>query len=151
MKRVLDRVSSILSRETGLKVLYDPQPVRDAEPHLRLTFMGTEPMGIDADRIMFQLSLIGAGDGPAVFLPALIKGSLLIERLYDNCEGPRYRDFSIDGLGFRISFVEGLTPQGSFSQNEMAIVETNQWTYLWNEPRYMTISVPSEFWGKEKR
>ena len=151
MKRILDRVSSILSKETGLKVIYDPQPVRNAEPHIRLTFMGTEPMGIDTDRIIFQLSLIGAGDGPDVFLPSLIKGSLRIERLYDNCEGPRYRDFDISGFGFRISFVEGVSPQGSFSQNEMAIVETNQWTYLWNEPRFMTISVPSAFWEKEKK
>lgn len=147
MKRILEAVEAWFREETGLLTLWDPQPVRIAEPQIRLTFMGSEEFGGGAELLKFQLSLTGAGDGPSVFLPEVIKASVRISRLYNQCERKPYTDLDIDGKRIRMSFVnEGLTPSGTFTENEYAAAETNQWSYLWTEPRYMTITLPESFW-----
>ena len=64
MNKILSTTASWLQKKTGLPVLYDPQPLRSAEPHLRLTFMGTEYWGKKTFAAKFQISILGAGDGP---------------------------------------------------------------------------------------
>ena len=146
MKRVLEAVAKQLTQETKLKVLFDPQPVKSAEPHLRLTYIGSQSYGPDSEGFDFQLSLVGSGDGPDVFLPALLTASAKLDSLYDKCEGPLFRDLKIDSTTYvRMTFVTGLIATGSFTQNEMKIVETNQWSYLWQEPRQMTLVVPKDY------
>ena len=141
-KPIMKAVEAELEAITGLKVLWDPQPVRSAEPALRLTFIGTEEKGVGCTRVSFQLSLIGAGDGPDVFLPSLISASVNLDRAYNSCINRRqYVDIEAEGVRSRMCFEAGLTASGTFSQNENKVVETNQWSYLWTEPRYVALEI----------
>ena len=138
-KGLMKEVEKTLEDLTGLKVLWDPQPVRTAEPMLRLTFMGTEEKGAGCTRVKFQLSLLGAGDGPDVYLPALIEASIRLDRIYNPCiHKMQYIDID---TGTRLVFETYLTTSGTFSQNEQKVIETNQWSYLWTEPRYVAIDI----------
>ena len=85
MKAILDSAARWLTEKTGLPVLYDPQPLRSAEPHLRLTFMGSENFGKGAFAVKFQISILGAGDGPGAYLDSIIKASVRLSRLYEGC------------------------------------------------------------------
>lgn len=151
MKRVLEAIEIELKQVSGLPILFDPQPVKNSEPHLRLTYMGAEPWGKGYMMMKWQLSVTGAGDGPDVYLPEVLAASLRLEALYDKCRHQAlHRDISIGKHIARMSFVaEGLAPSGSFSQNEMKVVETGQWSYLFTESRYITVTIPDEFWEKE--
>lgn len=146
LRSLLDAASSRIENLTGLKVLYDPQPVRMGGPHLRLTYMGSEECGHGAMRLKWQVSLIGAGDGPDVYLPAVIRASIAVEELYDRCRRPGFEDLVVDGVTVRMCFDAALTASGGFSQNEQKVVETGQWSYLWTEPRYVSMTVPDTFW-----
>lgn len=149
LKKILDQMSSLLEAETGLSVLFDPQPVKVAAPSLRLVFLGSEGFGVKATMLKWQIALIGAGDGPDVYLPAVMAASLRLERLYDKCKGPQFIDFNVDGVSLRMCFVAALEATGSFSVNENKIVETGQWSYLWTEPKYLSVTVPDELLFKE--
>lgn len=141
-KPVMRAVEAELEALTGIRVLWDPQPVRSAEPSLRLTFIGSEEKGMGCTRLSFQLSLIGAGDGPDVFLPSLISASVNLDRIYNSCiNGRQYLDIEAEGIRTRMCFETGLTASGTFSQNENKVVETNQWSYLWTEPRYIALEI----------
>lgn len=141
-KPLMKAVESKLEALTGLKILWDPQPVRSAEPSLRLTFIGSEEKGVDCTRISFQLSLIGAGDGPDVFLPSLVAASVNLDRLYNGCiNGKQFIDIEAEGVRSRMCFETGLTASGTFSQNDAKVIETNQWSYLWTEPRYIALEI----------
>lgn len=144
IQQILDAAALYLESETGAKVLYDPQPVRKAEPHIRLTYMGAEDKGIGAFCLNFQLSLVGAGDGPGVYLAKIIELSLKLTDLYNPC---RHRqDVSIplkDGGYVKLLLISsGVQATGVFSQNEQTQVETAQWNYLFTESRYISIEVP---------
>lgn len=149
LKRILDEAAAALSQRVGLSVLYDPQPVRTGEPSLRLTYMGSEDGGRGHMVLKWLVSLTGAGDGPDVYLPRVIGASLRLESLYDRCRSLGFIDLDVDGTKARMSFVAGLVATGSFSQNEMKVVETGQWSYLWTEPKYISISIPDSVWEKE--
>lgn len=141
-KPIMTAVEKELKTITGIKVLWDPQPVRAAEPQLRLTYIGSEEKGKGCTRIMFQLSLIGAGDGPDVFLPSLVEASVNLDRVYNRCtNNSKFIDMDINGKTVRLVFEDSLTASGTFSQNEQKVVETNQWSYLWTEPRYIAIDI----------
>lgn len=141
-KSVMTAVEKELKGITGLRALWDPQPVRTAEPQLRLTYIGSEEKGKGCTRVMFHLSLIGAGDGPDVFLPSLIEASVNLDRIYNSCiNSRRFIDMDVDGRAVRMVFENSLTATGTFSQNEQKVVETNQWSYLWTEPRYVAIDM----------
>lgn len=146
MKKLLEEIASVLKEETGIPVLFDPQPIKTGEPHLRLTYIGSENAGRGFSNLNWQLSLVGAGDGPDVYLPKVLKSSLKLEALYDKCKGPAFRDLHVGSFCCRMSFVAGLVATGSFSQNEMKIIETGQWSYLWTEPKYISVSIPEELW-----
>lgn len=139
LKAVFKMAEKVLEGRTGLKTLWDPQPVRVSEPMLRLTFMGTEDKGRNTTRIKFQLSLLGAGDGPDVFLTKLIAASISLDRIYNSCTcKTQYVDIAPK---VRMVFETGLVATGTFSQNEQKVGETNQWSYLWTEPRYLAIDI----------
>lgn len=148
LKEMMDQVKQILKDKSGLDVVFDPQPVRTAAPSLRLTYLGSEHYGIGHSLLKWQLSLIGAGDGPDVYLSSVIAASLRLEALYDRCKGAQHIDFPVGKYTARLCFEETVTPTGSFSQNGEKIVETGQWTYLWTEPRYITVNIPDEVWEK---
>lgn len=148
LKEVLDQIKTILKDKSSLDVLFDPQSVRTAAPALRLTYLGSEHYGIGASILKWQLSLVGAGDGPDVYLSSVISASLHLEALYDKCKGKQYVDFPVGKYTARLCFESSVTPTGSFSQNEQKIVETGQWNYLWTEPRYITVNIPDEIWEK---
>ena len=75
MKEIIDMLKDHLGKETKLKVIMDPQPVKSAEPHLRLTFVGSGNQGATHCVVSFQLTIVGAGDGPEVFLDRIIEAS----------------------------------------------------------------------------
>lgn len=130
-------------------VLMDPQPVHSGQPHLRLTYQGSEGIGKDVSVLKWQLSLTGAGDGPEVYLAAVVRASLALEAMYDPCKGRQYIDLDVGGESVRMSMVTGLQATGGFAQNELKIVETGQWSYLWTEPKWLAVSIPDRLWEEE--
>lgn len=146
MKKVFDAIAQELGQRSGLEVIFDPQPVRLGQPGLRLTYMGSEDGGHGRMVLKWQLSLTGAGDGPDVYLSKVVAASLRLEALYDKCRSKGYADLMVDGVAVRMSYVAGLEATGSFSVNEMKVVETGQWSYLWTEPRYIAVSIPDSIW-----
>lgn len=149
LKKVFEAMCSALTARTGLMVLMDPQPVHSGQPHLRLTYQGSEGIGKDVSGLKWQLSLTGAGDGPEVYLVAVVRASLALEAMYDPCKGRQYIDLDVDGESVRMSMVTGLQATGGFAQNEMKIVETGQWSYLWTEPKWLAVSIPDRLWEEE--
>ena len=72
--------------------------------------------------------------------------AIAVEELYDRCRRPGFEDLVVDGVTVRMCFDAALTASGGFSQNEQKVVETGQWSYLWTEPRYVSMTVPDTFW-----
>lgn len=144
MKAILDSAARWLTEKTGLPVLYDPQPLRSAEPHLRLTFMGSEKFGENTFAAKFQISILGAGDGPGTYLSSMIKASAKLSRLYDGCADDRNTEFVCNGQKIRMTLCSGLVATGSFTANAEKEVETNQWSYVFSEPRQMELYIPME-------
>lgn len=144
MKAILDAVARLLKEKTGLDVLYDPQPLRGAEPHIRLTFMGTEEWGKGSIAANFQLSIIGAGDGPGTYLDKIIKSSAKLSLLYGGYNEERSCILKVNNYTIRISYCSGLAATGTFTANEAKEVETNHWSYVFNETRQLQIIIPME-------
>ena len=132
-----------LGKETKLKVIMDPQPVKSAEPHLRLTFVGSGNQGATHCVVSFQLTIVGAGDGPEVFLDRIIEASLAVSDLYnsDLHEGKRYADIKLtSGRGsFRVNFPDTINNSGQFVQNDSTETETTTWAYVYTEPHVMDV------------
>lgn len=144
MKAILDSAARWLTEKTGLPVLYDPQPLRSAEPHLRLTFMGSENFGKGAFAVKFQISILGAGDGPGAYLDSIIKASVRLSRLYEGCADDRNTELVCNGRKIRMTLCSGLVATGSFTANTEKEVETNQWSYVFSEVRQMQLQIPME-------
>lgn len=143
MKEVLDAIKEYLRLETGLKVIMDPQPIKSAEPHLRLTFVGSGNQGATHCVVSFQLTIVGAGDGPEVFLDRIIDASLAVSDLYnsDLHEGKRYADLKLaSGRGtFRVTFPDTISSSGQFMQNDGTETEVSTWAYVYTEPHVMDV------------
>lgn len=122
-----------------LKVLWDPMPVSIAEPHVRLTFMGAEEMGAEQIDLKFALSIVGAGDGPDVFLDQLISTSIKVQNMFNKClNSVEYVDLETDeGEKFRVTYEGGTSGAGQFAQNEEYLTERKQWNYVYTEPHYI--------------
>lgn len=144
MKAILDAVAHWLQKNTGLPVLYDPQPLKSAEPHLRLTFIGTEGWGKNTFSANFQLTIIGAGDGPGAYLDSIIKASVKLSRLYDGCAYERNSELLCAGHTVRMTLCSGLAATGSFQANAEKEVETQQWSYVFSEARQLKLQIPME-------
>lgn len=143
----LEGLSYWLTQETGLPTLYDPQPVKTAQPHVRLTLTGTEDRGDGPVDVRFQLNVIGAGDGPDVYLPAVIMASCRVNDLYNPHlrDGRRYADLtSPGGTEIRILFPPVGDTTGQFVQNDMDDGETRQWRYVYTEPHYINLTIPRQ-------
>jgi hypothetical protein len=120
----LDLAVAFIAQETGKKVLLDPQPLRTAEPHLRLTFVGATEQGDGYVTLSFQLGIVGAGDGPEVFLEEIINSSVAVMRLY-GCK--RFKDLRLTtGNTARLAFPDVMSNSGQFAQNEGTMGETVQ-------------------------
>ena len=143
MKEILDAVREHLRQATNLKVIMDPQPIKSAEPHLRLTFVGSGNRGASDCVVSFQLTIVGAGDGPEVFLDHIIGASLAVNDLYnaDLHEGRRYADIKlISGRGsFRVNFPDTINNSGQFVQNDGTDTEVSIWAYVYTEPHVMDV------------
>lgn len=143
---ILRSAQEYLSDKLGVTVIYDPQPVQQAEPHVRLTFTGSGDQG-SLSTINFQLSLVAAGDGPEVFLEELVKLSLKIHDLFSPNNGRGKEDvFNLTGKQImRIYFKPLLnTSTGQFIENEKTDSERNQFHYTYVEPHVITISFPRD-------
>lgn len=144
MKEILETVRGYLSRQTQLKVIMDPQPVKSAEPHLRLTFVGSSNQGATHCVVSFQLSIVGAGDGPEVFLDRIIEASLAVSDLYNSTlhDGRRYEDIKLaSGRGtFRVNFPDTINNSGQFVQNDGIETETSTWAYVYAEPHVLDVT-----------
>lgn len=148
IEEVLDAAALEIGRLLDCKTIYDPQPVRSAEPHARLTFMGSSPNGVGSTIIYFQLSLVGAGDGPGTYLARLIELSMRVSDLYNNCNTSRVIDLE-NGSARLLLIDEAIQANGVFTQNDQKMVETNQWNYLFTEGRYIGIVVSDDTGRKE--
>lgn len=143
MKEIIDMLKGYLKQETKLKVIMDPQPIKGAEPHLRLTFVGSGNQGASHCTVSFQLTIVGAGDGPEVFLDRIIEASLAVSDLYnsDMHEGRRYADIKlVSGRGsFRVNFPDTINNSGQFVQNDSIEGETSVWAYVYTEPHVIDV------------
>jgi hypothetical protein len=142
---VLKAFESYMASEHNMKVLYDPQPIVMAEPHVRLTFVGADENGA-FDRLLFQASLVGSGDGPDVFLPALIGMSMRIQDIWSSCrnDGKRWKEIPGDGGTVRIQFKPVQNGSGQFIQNEIQEGEARQWAYTYTEPHMVVLEFKKE-------
>lgn len=143
---ILRRAQEYLSQKLEALVIYDPQPVQQAEPHVRLTFTGSGDQG-SLSTINFQLSLVAAGDGPDVFLEELVKLSLRIHDLFSPNNGKGIQDvFNSSGKQPLRIFFKPLanTSNGQFIENERTDSERNQFHYTYVEPHVITISFPRD-------
>lgn len=135
-KEVLEAARTCLKQLTGLDILMDPQPLTSSKPHLRLTFTGTGDAGETHDLLYFQLSIVGAGDGPDVYLPKVINASLAIADLYRNA----YVDFKAnEALSVRIGFPDTLSNSGQFVRQGEEETENSSWAYVYTEPHVITL------------
>lgn len=149
MKELLRLVECFIERETGLKVLLDPQPIKIAEPHIRLTFSGTENWGLRGKRLLFQISILGAGDGPEAFIEKAIIATLKLDDLYDACNGGTSKTLKYNNNCIAVGFVNVADATASLTQNENRIVETGQWSYVYTATRYLGITIPDSIWKGE--
>lgn len=143
----LEALAYWLAQETGLVALFDPQPVKGAEPHARLTLVGTEDRGDGPIDVKFQLNVIGAGDGPDVFLPSVIGASCRVNDLYNPClhEGRRTTGIlTKEGTALQVGFPAFSDATGQFVQNEANEGETGMWRYVYTEPHYITLTIPRQ-------
>lgn len=138
---ILEAARQYLEQKTGLNVLWDPQPVKSAKPHLRLTYTGCEDQGDGHDRLSFQASILGAGSGPGKFLESVIQASLALNDLYK--DGKCRSDIKIGEYAVRLSFLQTASSNGQFVQNENPETETSTWAYVWQEPRVFTLDFDS--------
>ncbi|MFA7108378.1 MAG: hypothetical protein WC162_04470 [Sphaerochaetaceae bacterium] len=140
IKAILDDVKNYLAQTLGSTVIYDPQPVKQAEPHVRLTFMGSGNQG-SLDTLAFQLTLVAAGDGPEVFLEELITLSLKVQDLFSGLNGQGTKDIVKDGRSTRVTFkaLEN-TGSGQFVENEKEDNEQTLFHYTFVEPHIITLS-----------
>lgn len=135
-KEVLNAAKSYLKEATGLDVLMDPQPLTSSQPHLRLTFIGTGDAGETHDELHFQISIVGAGDGPDVYLPRVINASLVVADLYRK----RSVDFKVnEAYSIRIGFPEIVSNSGQFVRQGEDETENSTWAYVYTEPHVVTI------------
>ncbi len=143
MREVLDAVTAHLKKETGMKVIMDPQPIKSAEPHLRLTFVGSGNLGASHCVVSFQLTIVGAGDGPEVFLDRIIEASLAVGDLYNKelHEGRLYVDLQLASSRgvIRANFPDTINNSGQFVQNDNIEGETSAWAYVYTEPHVMDV------------
>lgn len=145
----MDTVMDYLKNKTGLPVILDPQPVNSAEPHLRLTFTGATDKGPNDDELDFQLSIVGAGDGPDIFLPEIIQASLAVSDLFRGPEEENkgYVDLTFtddDNLShnIRLYFVDEVSNTGQFIQSSED-GEVQAWAYVYTEPHVIQVSFKS--------
>lgn len=139
---VLNEVKSTLSQLLGgALVMYDPQPISKAEPHVRLTYTGTSDAGDLYDSIHFSLSIVAAGDGPDVFLSYLINLSLKAHQLFAE-HGGNSRTIEVAGKECKLYIRKQLTGDGQFLQNEETENERTQFRYTYVEPYYVEVRFP---------
>ena len=139
IKEILEALKQNLTELFGVKVLFDPQPVKLAEPHVRLTFSGSGDQGDTTDVLRFQLSVIAAGDGPEVFLSSVIGVSLTV---HDICKkhNPGYYQFTHEEKKIRMHFEVSGVSTGQFVQNAQDENEQSQFRYTYVEPHSVVIS-----------
>jgi len=143
---VLDEFKDYMESENDIKVLYDPQPVLIAEPHLRMTFTGAEENGA-FDKLKFQGSIVGSGDGPDVFLPAVIAMSMKVQDIWSACRatnGRRWIEIPSKTGVLRIFFQSVQNSSGQFVQNEIYESEARQWAYTYAEPHVVVLEFRKE-------
>jgi hypothetical protein len=141
---ILDEVKSTLSGLLdGALVMYDPQPISKAEPHVRLTYTGTSDAGDVYDSVHFTLSIVAAGDGPKVFLNNLIYLSLKVHQLFAE-DGGSSRTMKVSGKECRLYIRKQLTGDGQFIQNEENESERTQFRYTYVEPYYIEVRFPKD-------
>lgn len=142
---MLDAFQDYMASEYGIKVMYDPQPVSVAEPHLRLAFTGAEENGA-FDKLRFQGSVVGSGDGPDVFLPAVIGMSMRVQDIWSACrnDGRRWKEIPTSAGVLRILFQSVQNGSGQFVQNETYESEVRQWAYTYAEPHVVVLEFKKE-------
>nr|WP_319520986.1 hypothetical protein [uncultured Sphaerochaeta sp.] len=142
---ILEVSRAAMEEKLGLTVVYDPMPAQKAEPHVRLTFMGTGDQGA-YDVLSFQLTVVAAGDGPDFFVPALVQASLKVHDLFSGSNGKDRMDVPLaGGSAARIQFKPMTLPNGGqFIENEREDTERNQFRYTYVEPHVVTISFPRD-------
>lgn len=138
---ILESARTTLERLLSATVIYDPQPVKDAEPHVRLTFTGSGNQG-SLDTISFQLSVVASGDGPDVFLRELVLLSLRVQDLFNRTLSRI--DLTLgDGSVARLFFKPLATGSaGQFVENENDT--ERRWRYTYVEAHIITVSFPRE-------
>jgi hypothetical protein len=143
MKEILEAFEEWAKKKTGLPVLFDPQPVRSAEPHIRLTFTGSGEAGKSYDVLTFQLTIVGAGDGPEVFLDSIITASLAVQDLYNRELNNSQVDIVLPNNrgSFRVSFPDVINSTGQFIQNDGSGGETGKWDYIYTEPHVVEFTI----------
>lgn len=140
IRPMLQAFTEELSFQMQLKVLMDPQPIGVAEPHIRLTFTGTE-VRESYCHLQFQISVVGAGDGPEVFLERVIAASAAIAQLASK-RNPRASVFSYMDTTCRYSLEVSSSATGQFMQNEKDESEQTLFSYTYVEPHTIVLQVP---------
>ena len=140
---VLSSFKDYMKAEYGLMVLYDPQPIATAEPQVRLTFMGSIDNG-NFSRIFFQASVLASGDGPDVFLPAIIATSMKVQNIWDGSNTRQVKEIESEAGVVRIRFKPVSSGSGQFIQNEQYESETRQWAYTYTEPHLVDLEFKKE-------
>lgn len=147
MKNVLDAVKKKIKELTGgAPVMFDPQPVQIAEPHVRLTYVGCGDQGEQYDVLRFQLNIVAAGDGPDVFLPSLIELSL---RIHDIFQKESVYTFALNQDDCRLYIRSSVNAAGQFIQNEQEESERSQFRYTYAEPHMVEVAFPKNI--RERR
>ena len=140
LKPILDTFTKTLKVELGIEVLLDPQPVGIAAPHARLTFTGGNTAESYCE-LAFQISVVGAGDGPGYFLEHVILASIAIQRLAGK-RNPHVHRFDYGSVECRYS-VDGIANAvGQFSQNDREENEQTQFAYTYVEPHVVSLRFP---------
>lgn len=132
-----------LQKALKLPVVVEPQPVSEAQPHLRVMFTGfdfepaSDISGYDREQICTVkidclLTLTAYGDGPDVFLDSVVKASFCLRKFFDKA-------FSIQTVdGYGITVVAKKKSGGQIFKNE----EEGKKPYLYEENYDLSIYLP---------
>ncbi len=146
VSRVLQSLEQFF-KSHDLKVLMDPMPIKSAEPHIRLSFSGVEDaVGRDVT-LTFTCSVLGAGDGPGVFVESVIETSIKLHKIID---GERHYKLFVDAgdvmraTEARLYFTPAKVGSGQLVEVEQYDNETTQFNYVYTESHNLKITFEYE-------
>ena len=134
MKKVLEAFRLWFTAQTSLPTALEPNKLEAPEPSLRLMLAGFEAQGADREKLTLEATLAASGDGPDVFLEAVLEAS---RAMLPYREG--VFSFPVEA-GFSATATFSRTAPGRFQQNEGQGEGGPRYSFAYLEPFRVELS-----------